>query len=199
MTSAAQFTANAANAKLSTGPRTEEGKAASSQNALKHGLTAKTVLLPGEDEAEYQALKQQFFDFWKPVHVLDTQCVRNLVDTQWRINRCARLEVDALSKDEGPDYKALEIISKHEVRLKKLFTETLKLLHGYIKSRTEDEIRTKSQAMTIRQADKLRGRPTDFKALGFDFSVAEIDALLDFEDTFRRATEVVNTQNQWRQ
>ena len=55
MSTAAQLTANSANAQLSTGPRTEPGKHRSCQNSLKHGLTAKTVLIPGEDPAEYQA------------------------------------------------------------------------------------------------------------------------------------------------
>ena len=53
--SEARNTANLLNAQRSTGPRTEEGKAASSLNSLKHGLTAKTVVLPGEDPAEYHS------------------------------------------------------------------------------------------------------------------------------------------------
>ena len=49
------------------GPRTEAGKAVSSHNSLKHGLTAETVLLPGEDEAAYQKLCTDTFENWKPV------------------------------------------------------------------------------------------------------------------------------------
>ncbi len=44
-----QLAANQRNAKLSTGPKTAEGKEAVKYNALKHGLLAKEVLLPGED------------------------------------------------------------------------------------------------------------------------------------------------------
>ena len=50
-----QIQANRNNAKKSTGPRTEQGKAASSQNALKHGLLARDAVLPGEDPADYEA------------------------------------------------------------------------------------------------------------------------------------------------
>jgi len=53
--SEARNIANINNAQHSTGPRTEEGKAASSLNSLKHGLTAKTVLLPGEDPALFES------------------------------------------------------------------------------------------------------------------------------------------------
>ena len=66
MSTAAQVTANLANAQHSTGPRTETGKAASSQNALKHGLTAKTVLLPGEDEAAYRKMCEGMFESFAP-------------------------------------------------------------------------------------------------------------------------------------
>jgi hypothetical protein len=54
-TSAAQLAANAANALHSTGPRTPEGKTRSSQNASKHGLTARQVVIaPGEQEEFHQ-------------------------------------------------------------------------------------------------------------------------------------------------
>ena len=53
MTSEARQTANAANALLSTGPRTNEGKARSSQNARQHGLTAAQVVIAAEDRDEF--------------------------------------------------------------------------------------------------------------------------------------------------
>ena len=49
MSTDAQVTANRANSLLSTGPKTEAGKARSATNALKTGLTGRTVLLPGDD------------------------------------------------------------------------------------------------------------------------------------------------------
>ena len=58
--------ANRANARLSTGPRTESGKQRSSQNALSHGLTARTAVLPTEDPEAYQRHLQQFLDEYAP-------------------------------------------------------------------------------------------------------------------------------------
>jgi hypothetical protein len=49
MATPAQIAANRANAQKSTGPRTAEGKAASRLNALKHGLDAESLIIPGED------------------------------------------------------------------------------------------------------------------------------------------------------
>ncbi|HWE39743.1 MAG TPA: hypothetical protein VG406_24550, partial [Isosphaeraceae bacterium] len=53
--SAAQLAARRANAKLSTGPRTPEGKAIAAMNAVSHGLCANTAVLPGESVEEFQA------------------------------------------------------------------------------------------------------------------------------------------------
>src|SRR5579862_7870061 len=99
MASAAQVTANLANAQNSSGPRTETGKAASSQNALKHGLTAQTVLLPGEDEAAYRKMREGMFADLAPGAEPERMLVQILCDTQWRICRCSRLEAAILSQE----------------------------------------------------------------------------------------------------
>ena len=56
MTTDKQIAANRQNAKNSTGPRTERGKRRSRRNAIRHGLTAETVIDVLEDPAEYEAL-----------------------------------------------------------------------------------------------------------------------------------------------
>jgi hypothetical protein len=56
MATLAQITANRANAQRSTGPRSAEGKSASRFNALKHGIDAASVIIPGEDPAVYDSL-----------------------------------------------------------------------------------------------------------------------------------------------
>src|SRR6266404_8260539 len=62
MTSEARQIANSANALLSTGPRTDEGKARSSQNARKHGLTSAEIVLAFEDREEFEELQSQLQD-----------------------------------------------------------------------------------------------------------------------------------------
>jgi hypothetical protein len=57
MATAAQITANRANALHSTGPATPEGKARVSQNALKHGLTSKHLVIRPDEEAEFATLR----------------------------------------------------------------------------------------------------------------------------------------------
>src|SRR3954447_20490983 len=87
-----RLAANRANAQLSTGPTTSEGKAKSSLNAVKTGLTGRTVLLPSEDAAAYQAHVERFQQELQPVGEREAQLVQNLADTQWRLNRIPGLE-----------------------------------------------------------------------------------------------------------
>src|SRR3954449_3294054 len=87
-----RLAANRANAQLSTGPTTIEGKAKSSLNAVKAGLTGRTVLLPSEDAALYEAHGERFQQELQPVGEREAQLVQNLADTQWRLNRIPGLE-----------------------------------------------------------------------------------------------------------
>jgi hypothetical protein len=64
-TSQDRLTANRANARKSTGPRTNEGKAASKLNAVKHGILSREVLVSGEDHQELTALQEWFWGPWK--------------------------------------------------------------------------------------------------------------------------------------
>ena len=65
MTTDKQRAANRRNAAQSTGPRTSAGKAASRGNALKHGLCAEAMLLPGEEAADLEALRA---GLWADLH-----------------------------------------------------------------------------------------------------------------------------------
>jgi hypothetical protein len=66
MTSLKQIEANRLNALKSTGPRTEHGKQRSRQNALRHGLTAETVITALENAADYQAFEASIVSDYQP-------------------------------------------------------------------------------------------------------------------------------------
>ena len=90
--SPAQLAANRANAQLSTGPRTEAGRARSSQNAVKSALTGRTVLLPTDDRDEYARFLADFQQQLKPVGPLECELVQIIVDCHWRLRRIQELE-----------------------------------------------------------------------------------------------------------
>ena len=85
-----------------TGPRTAAGKQRSSQNAVTHGLTARSAILATEDPAAYQLHCRQFFDEYQPATPTETQLTQELADTAWRINRIPSLEANLLSQDPSP-------------------------------------------------------------------------------------------------
>ena len=86
---------NRANSQLSTGPKTESGKAVSAQNAFKHGLYSKKVVIPGEDPAALDQLKAELRAEHKPVTIDEEILVNEIADHFWRIKRARRLEADA--------------------------------------------------------------------------------------------------------
>ena len=190
MSSAAQVTANLANAQHSSGPRTDIGKASSSQNALKHGLTAKSILLPGEDEAAYRKMCEAMFEAFEATYEPEKELLQLLCDTQWRLQRCGRIEAAILSADLV-DFRALDIMSKHEARLKRQYSTTLKEARDMIDARVTREEAEIREAMTIRRADKIDGCTTNLQAIGFVFSDDHVDAAIHAEDTLALAKKVV--------
>ncbi len=93
MSTAAQIAANQKNSQLSTGPVSEAGKAKSSLNAVKSGLTGQTVLLPGDDAILYEAHVAQFVEHYAPVGDDERRLVQSLADTEWRLLRIPSLEM----------------------------------------------------------------------------------------------------------
>jgi hypothetical protein len=83
-------------ANFSTGPRTDAGKAVSSMNSLKHGLTAKTVVLPGENKADFDRLHEQLMEEHAPAGALETELVAEIAACLWRLQRARRYESKVL-------------------------------------------------------------------------------------------------------
>ena len=92
MSTEAQRKANRQNAKKSTGPRTPEGKARSSQNALKHGLLARDAVMADEDPAEYDRQLQILEENLFPKNAIEFELVLQIADSRWRLRRITRIE-----------------------------------------------------------------------------------------------------------
>lgn len=105
--SPAQLEANRCNAQRSTGPATPEGKAASSMNALKHGIRSSDVVIRGrclqEDHHEFETLHERLWDDLKPVGALEEILVDQIATTHWRLRRALKAESGEiiLSVDSG--------------------------------------------------------------------------------------------------
>ena len=90
MASEAQLIANRLNAQKSTGPRTAEGKAAASLNAVQHGLRAQAVVLPGEGPDEYRLYRQGLLEDLRPQDLAETDLAERIVELAWRLRRAGR-------------------------------------------------------------------------------------------------------------
>src|SRR5882724_11103098 len=99
MASPKQLTANRANAKKSTGPRTPKGKAASRFNALKFGITAQSLLLPNESVDDFEALAVEYDARFRPQSPEQRFLVKSLVTADWFTDRLNRAEPDVWTHD----------------------------------------------------------------------------------------------------
>jgi hypothetical protein len=92
MASRKQIEANRRNAWKSTGPRTAAGRAVSSRNALRHGLTAFQIIIPGESAAEFNAFYQERYESLAPVDPVGEGMVERIITCEWRLRRVYRVE-----------------------------------------------------------------------------------------------------------
>jgi hypothetical protein len=96
VTSARQWAANRKNAQESTGPRSEEGKRRSRRNALRHGLTAETVVEGLEDPEDYRAFEATITADYDAHTAVERELVLRLASLLWRIRRATGIETDLL-------------------------------------------------------------------------------------------------------
>ena len=179
---------NRGNAQHSTGPRSAEGKARSSQNAIKHGLTAATPVLASEDRAAYGAHCRRFLDEYQPATPTETQLVQELAGTSWRLNRIPLLEADVLDRAANPPteeariqfdivdaHRLLAGLGLHSARLSRQFQKTLATLNQIQTSRREQERRDLKDAAALLELHKHKGIPWEPADHGFVFSRDQVE------------------------
>lgn len=82
-----------------TGPRTEEGKAVSGRNAIRHGLTAKQFLVPGECAEEFNEFSEELIAGLAPVGAVEHMLAERIVLSSWRARRAARFDAAQVAHD----------------------------------------------------------------------------------------------------
>jgi len=102
MSTEVQILANRRNAQKSTGPRTSEGKAAVSQNAVKHGLLTRQDVINSESQADFDLYRQQMLAELAPVSPMESMLAERIVSLSWRLKRVCKIQnqaIDALNAD----------------------------------------------------------------------------------------------------
>lgn len=98
-TSSARKTANMANAAKSTGPKTTQGKNTSGQNARKHGLLSKHLLIQGERRQDYNALLDGLMDAYQPQNLAERILVEKMAMAAWKMRRLTLVETASINSN----------------------------------------------------------------------------------------------------
>jgi len=166
---------NRDNAQHSTGPKTKAGKHRSSRNALQHGLTAQSAVLPTDDQPAYHRHVESFVNEYRPEGPTETHLVQNLADTAWRQDRIAALEAKLFAADD-PDTRAISNLSLHSQRIARQFEKTLHLLKEVQSPRLEARQEDLERAADLTDMHECKEEPYDAAEDGFVFSNDEIDS-----------------------
>jgi hypothetical protein len=204
MPTPAQYAANRLNAEKSHGPTTPQGRARSKMNALRHGLTARVVVLPSEDMDAYNAFSKEIVDSLDPQTPVERQFAQTVADNQWRINRIRSIEDGMLGMGHfepagdfdcptpeihsamtaarafRDDSKSLINLSIYEQRLHRSMKESLRQLRELQTERREREKTEMDDAIRLLKTQQMKGLPTEpesvEKGIGVLYSSAEISA-----------------------
>lgn len=204
--SAAQFAANRTNAQSSQGPTSPEGKAKSSMNAVKTGLTARAVLLPSDDAAIYQQHLDSHFKQFTPATDEEKSLVQTIADFEWRLLRIMPLEAGIYAigmrelaglfpEESNPLTRAALIqaqifltyrkdltnLSLQERRLRNQRDTDIAQLDKLQTERRTKEAADLKRAIALYKSAQQRNVPFDPAAFGFVFSVQEIEVLIQRE------------------
>ena len=137
MTSTAQIEANRRNARRSTGPKTGAGRAVARQNALKHGLTARHVIVFDEAEADFADFHDEMVRALAPADAVEAALAERIILCAWRLRRAGRAEAARLNSAsakrarEYPQWRnaidtalsdggvAMAIIARYEIQIER--------------------------------------------------------------------------------
>jgi hypothetical protein len=192
--SEARLDANRANAQLSTGPRSEDGKANSSLNAVKTALTGSTVLLPADDVAEYQRHLDAFELEFQPVGLRECELVQSIADTWWRLRRIPTLETALFAKgrlefahlyDDQELAARPHLIDAYTYLVYEKQIRNLQLQEARLTRRREKE----TAELRLLQADRTQKEEKPETSHGFEFSTAPIETPIENVHTPQVAPE----------
>jgi hypothetical protein len=197
MPTPAQYTANRLNAEKSHGPTSPQGKARSKMNALRHGLTARVVVLPSEDMDAYHTFSKEIVDSLDPQTPVERQFAQTVADNQWRINRIRSIEDGMLGMGHfdcptseihsamtaarafRDDSKSFVNLSIYEQRLHRSMKESLRQLRELQAERRERGKTEMDDAIRLLKTQQMKGLPIDTVPDGVVYESARRDLLED--------------------
>ncbi len=128
---------NRENAAHSTGPRSPEGKLASSRNSLQHGLASGQIIIPGEDPSQFEALLNDLLAEHQPSTTSEELLIREMAQSYWLTQRALRLQNECFNLD-GVDEKRLSLFLRYQTTHERAFHKALTTLLKLQKQHARD-------------------------------------------------------------
>ena len=156
MATAAQVLANQSNSQHSTGPKTEEGRAAAALNNFRHGLAGKWVLTADEDPADFEALHQSLAAEHQPATPTEVLLVESMAQHYWLGQRALRLQSGCMEDVQNVNHQQLSLYIRYQSTHGRAFFKCLNDLLKLRKERAKAEIGSESQKAEAAQANEVR-------------------------------------------
>ncbi|MBI4909635.1 MAG: hypothetical protein HY820_38815 [Acidobacteria bacterium] len=183
------------NGALSHGPTTEEGRRRSSQNACKHNFFASCASLPGEERAQFDALREAYSEEYLPVTSTEHHYVQEVADAEWRLQRVRSHMVDLQSKvmreteqssaeafhhlaKDGP---SLPLLLRYETKFERQYDKAVQQLQNLQDRRAEKRqaVRDAEQAERKAEAAAAKQAEADARQAEKDRAAAERQLIRD--------------------
>ena len=158
MATAPQTLANRANARHSTGPRTESGKKASSANATTTGLTAASIFVRPEEQADFQAFDAALSAEFQPTGANQQNLYALILHASWNIRRCFALETEIQNEANSQGFADALLDDALSRKLDRLYR--YKKMHESSYRRAVAELRVlQTEQLWRRENEELQDEP----------------------------------------
>ena len=165
------------NATGPTGPRTPEGKARSSRNAFRHGLTGQRFVFTDEEAPAYREHHAAIAAYYKPFGPIETSLVDAIAVGIWRLQRAAAIEQGIFTEEELRDSEAadprgpaaawqsqakfLDLLGKYERRLRRALEKDKNELAEIQSARKQQVVEDMKVAVSLHRLAVAEGRTYD--------------------------------------
>ena len=183
MSTEAQIRANQENAQHSTGPKTEDGKAASSRNNTRHGFTGAFFVLPSENPSQFQDLLDSLRNEHAPATITEALLVETMAQSFWLAQRAIAFQNESLADPElcpAEQQKQLALYLRYQTTHQRAFHRSL---NDFLKLRSErrkteigfESQRRQTAILALRQSAEKRRQDVH------QFAVLLAEAKLDHQ------------------
>jgi hypothetical protein len=210
MISEKQLEANRRNAERSTGARSDAGKARSSLNNLRHGLTGHINILPTEDREAHDRFCNELIDGFLPETPMEQQLAHSVAEDNWRLNRARAIENNMFALGHEGERREVQValadartfqahanqfqlLTIYEQRINRTLQRNMKQLQELQAGRRQQRQLALEEAQLLAQQSLLNGLPYDPAKDGFVFSNAEINFAIDRGNRLKEANLIDST------